>query len=70
VFDRQQLTVRPRRGLLLAFRSDGAHTHEVLPVRRGVRYTLAIWFTQQERFAIATCGGFVFPGPSKATHHP
>jgi len=70
VFDRQQLTVRPRRGLLLAFRSDSAHTHEVLPVRRGVRYTLAIWFTQQERFAIAACGGFVFPGPSKATHHP
>jgi hypothetical protein len=55
---------------LLAFRSDGAHTHEVLPVRRGVRYTLAIWFTSQEPFAIAACGGFVFPDPSKATHYP
>jgi predicted 2-oxoglutarate/Fe(II)-dependent dioxygenase YbiX len=70
VFDRQQLTVKPRRGLLLAFRSDAAHAHEVLPVRRGIRYTLVIWFTPQERFAIAACRGSALPGPLPATHHP
>ena len=37
VFERAQLVVKPRRGLLLAFPSDAAHEHEVLPVRSGVR---------------------------------
>jgi 2OG-Fe(II) oxygenase superfamily len=53
VFDRAQLVVKPRRGLLLAFPSDAAHLHEVLPVRSGVRYTMAIWFTRQRSFALA-----------------
>src|ERR1700752_5009745 len=38
VFERQQLTVKPRRGLLMAFPSAADHVHEVLPVRSGVRY--------------------------------
>ena len=53
VFDTQQLVVKPRRGLLLAFPSDAAHLHEVLPVRSGARYTMAIWFTRQQRHALA-----------------
>src|SRR5580693_291412 len=53
VFDQVPLMVKPRRGLLLAFPSDGAHVHEVLPVRSGVRYTMAIWFTKQQRYALA-----------------
>ncbi|MGC2199256.1 MAG: 2OG-Fe(II) oxygenase [Stellaceae bacterium] len=53
VFEVQQLVVKPRRGLLLAFPSDAAHIHEVLPVRIGVRHTMAIWFTKQQRYAIA-----------------
>ncbi len=53
VFDRAQLVVKPRRGLLLAFPSDADHVHEVLPVRSGVRYTMAIWFTKQQRYALA-----------------
>jgi Rps23 Pro-64 3,4-dihydroxylase Tpa1-like proline 4-hydroxylase len=53
VFERQQLTVKPRRGLLMAFPSDADHVHEVLPVRSGVRYTMPIWFTKQQRFALA-----------------
>jgi hypothetical protein len=53
VFERQQLVVQPRHGLLLAFPSDADHVHEVLPMRRGVRYTMAIWFTKQQRFAMA-----------------
>jgi len=53
VFERAQLVVKPRRGLLLAFPSDAGHVHEVLPVRRGVRYTMAIWFTKQQRYALA-----------------
>jgi hypothetical protein len=52
-FERTQLTVRPRRGLLLAFPSDADHVHEVLPVRSGVRYTMPIWFTKQQRFALS-----------------
>jgi predicted 2-oxoglutarate/Fe(II)-dependent dioxygenase YbiX len=52
VFDRERLTVQPRRGLLLAFPSDGDHVHEVLPVRSGVRYTMPIWFTTQEPLAL------------------
>ena len=53
VFDLQQLVVKPRRRLLLAFPSDAAHVHEVLPVWSGVRYTMAIWFTKQPRYALA-----------------
>jgi prolyl 4-hydroxylase len=46
-FERAQLTTKPRRGLLLAFPSDSDHVHEVFPVRSGIRYTMAIWFTKQ-----------------------
>ena len=53
VFERAQLVVKPRRGLLLAFPSDADHAHEVLPVRSGVRYTMPIWFTKQQRYALA-----------------
>ena len=52
-FERAQLTVKPRRGLLLAFPSDADHVHEVLPVRSGVRYTMPIWFTKQQQLAIS-----------------
>ena len=52
-FERAQLTVKPRRGLLLAFPSDADHVHEVFPVRSGVRYTMPIWFTKQQRLALA-----------------
>ena len=54
-FERAQLTIKPRRGLVLAFPSDADHVHEVLPVRSGVRYTMPIWFTEHQRFAL---GGF------------
>jgi hypothetical protein len=53
VFEQVPLVVKPRRGLLLAFPSDAAHLHEVLPVRCGVRYTMPIWFTKQQRYALA-----------------
>jgi len=53
VFELQQLVVKPRRGLLLAFPSDADHVHEILPVRSGVRYTMPIWFTKQQGFALA-----------------
>ena len=56
LFEQAQLTVRPRRGILLVFPSDADHLHEVLPVRSGVRYTMAIWFTKQQRYAL---GGFL-----------
>jgi predicted 2-oxoglutarate/Fe(II)-dependent dioxygenase YbiX len=53
VFHRTRLIVKPGRGLLLAFPSDAEHEHEVLPVRRGLRYTMAIWCTKQEHIALA-----------------
>jgi hypothetical protein len=52
-FERAQLTVKPRQGLLLAFPSDADHVQEVLSVRSGVRYTMPIWFTRQHRYALA-----------------
>jgi predicted 2-oxoglutarate/Fe(II)-dependent dioxygenase YbiX len=64
VFDLQELAVRPRRGLLLAFPSDAPHVHEVLPVRTGFRYTMAIWFTRQQRYAIADLS---FDGDARLT---
>jgi hypothetical protein len=66
VFELQQLVVKPRRGLLLAFSSDADHVHELLPVRSGVRYTMPIWFTKQQRFALAD---FPLSVPVTATHH-
>ena len=53
VFDRAHLVVKARRGLLLAFPSDADHVHEILPVRSGARYTMPIWFTKQQRYALA-----------------
>lgn len=53
VFEQQRLTIKPRRGLLVAFPSDHEHIHAVVPVRSGLRYTMPIWFTQQEPFALA-----------------
>src|ERR1700730_19336478 len=52
-FEREGLVVKPRRGLLLAFPSDRDHVHQVYPVRRGIRYTMPIWFTSQESSAAA-----------------
>jgi predicted 2-oxoglutarate/Fe(II)-dependent dioxygenase YbiX len=53
VFHQQQLAVKPRCGLLVAFPSGADYTHEVLPMRSGIRYTMAIWFTKQQRLALA-----------------
>jgi hypothetical protein len=52
-FERAQLMVKPQPGLLLAFPSDADHVHEVFPVLSGVRYTMAVWFTKQQRCALA-----------------
>ena len=52
-FEREGLVVKPRRGLLLAFPSGRDHVHQVYPVRRGIRYTMPIWFTSQESSAAA-----------------
>jgi predicted 2-oxoglutarate/Fe(II)-dependent dioxygenase YbiX len=52
VFAQWGLWIKPRRGLLVAFPSDRSHAHEVVPVRTGFRYTVPIWFTHQEAFAL------------------
>jgi len=53
VFDRERVSIKPRRGLLVAFPSDAGHVHEVLPVRSGVRYTMPIWSSKQKAHALA-----------------
>ena len=58
VFEQHNVTIKPHRGLLIAFPSDHHHLHEVLPVRAGSRYSLQLWFTGQEAFAI---GGLSIP---------
>lgn len=45
VFPRLGLRVRPSRGQLIAFRANGIHEHSVDPILRGVRHTLAMWFS-------------------------
>ena len=52
-FERTQLMVKPHRGLLLAFPSDADHVHEVLAVRSGIRYTMPVWFTTEQCFALS-----------------
>jgi hypothetical protein len=53
VFEQEGLVIKPRAGLLLAFPSDRHHVHEVLPVRRGMRYTIPIWFTKRKKAALS-----------------
>jgi hypothetical protein len=48
VFEQHRVAIRPRRGLIVLFPSDQTHVHEVLPVRSGRRYTVAMWFTTQK----------------------
>lgn len=38
----------PKRGMLVAFPSDHRFVHEVKPVSNGVRYSILLWFTNQE----------------------
>jgi predicted 2-oxoglutarate/Fe(II)-dependent dioxygenase YbiX len=52
-FQNQDLTIKPRPGLLVAFPSDNNYLHEVLPVKKGYRYTLPMWFTYREREFVA-----------------
>ncbi len=44
VFETQGVVVKPRAGLFVAFPSDERFVHEVLPVRAGRRYSMALWF--------------------------
>jgi 2-oxoglutarate-Fe(II)-dependent oxygenase superfamily protein len=47
VFD--ELVIKPRRGLLVAFPSDRHHMHEVRRVEQGGRYTMPVWLTKSAR---------------------
>lgn len=42
-FPRQDVTVRPRVGMAVAFPSTFAYPHSAAPVRSGVKYALATW---------------------------
>jgi hypothetical protein len=60
------LTIRPRAGMLIAFPANRFYEHEVLPVTRGKRFALPMWFTgdqsRQEQF--------VLPQPAPAVAAP
>jgi prolyl 4-hydroxylase len=68
VFESQNLVIRPTRGLLLVFPSDQHHIHEVRPVKNGVRYTLAIWFTRNETFAQSEFRSMALSGLQRQGH--
>jgi len=42
-FDKFDLTIRPTRGLLVAFPSDHRYAHTALPVESGTRYAIVSW---------------------------
>lgn len=42
--------VRPESGLLVGFRCDAIHTHEVPAVTSGTRRAIAMWFTHDPRY--------------------
>ena len=48
---RQTYTVKPKCGMLVAFTSGPENVHGVLEVKRGSRYALAQWFTQDPYYA-------------------
>ena len=50
-FTRLGQVVEPTAGLLVGFRCDGAHTHEVPAVQWGTRRALAFWFTTDPAWA-------------------
>jgi predicted 2-oxoglutarate/Fe(II)-dependent dioxygenase YbiX len=58
IFEQYSLTIKPRRGLIVLFPSDQAHIHEVLPVKSGRRYTVALWFTKQKARCIPAFAEF------------
>jgi predicted 2-oxoglutarate/Fe(II)-dependent dioxygenase YbiX len=43
VFDQLGLLIKPFKGLLLIWPAGRYHTHQVLTVQRGFRYTLVLW---------------------------
>jgi predicted 2-oxoglutarate/Fe(II)-dependent dioxygenase YbiX len=51
VFPRIGQTVEPKAGLLVGFRCDGIHAHQVPEVTSGERRALAFWFTKDNRWA-------------------
>lgn len=48
VFPWVPLELGPQAGMLVGFRADRHHAHEVHPVTRGVRKCLAMWFTTDQ----------------------
>lgn len=47
-FETLKLRVRPRAGLLVGFKGDMSHMHGVSTVRSGLRYTMPMWFGEDE----------------------
>jgi hypothetical protein len=42
------IEIKPRAGMLVAFRAGLTHVHGVKPVTQGTRVAMAMWFTQQK----------------------
>jgi hypothetical protein len=44
-----KLKIKPRKGLMIAFRGDFSHEHGVTAVESGMRYTMPAWYTDDTR---------------------
>lgn len=48
-FTKLQLTIRPKKGMLIAFPSYEDFEHKVHPVTKGTRYTIVSWIETEKR---------------------
>lgn len=48
-FTKLQLTIRPKKGMLIAFPSYEEFEHKVHPVTKGTRYTIVSWIETEKR---------------------
>lgn len=48
-FEKQQVAVKIKKGLFVAFPGGRSHLHGVQPVRDGIRYTMPGWYTRDPR---------------------
>jgi len=53
-FERSRLLIKPRKGLLIAFKGGVEHRHGVRPAHSGTRFTMPGWYTKDKSHADET----------------
>lgn len=51
VFNNLNTTIKPKKGMFVGFRADLEYTHQVLPVDKSDRYTIAIWYSRRLEYS-------------------